>query len=84
MENLFGTLELLTRVRQKRPLIVSWIEASRPAGHSSGIFEFRLKKDDSLVRESLSRPNNVKMVSEILSEVTGIETKPSYSLVNHL
>jgi hypothetical protein len=47
-------LELLSRVSQKRPLTVSWIEAARPGDYSNRIFEFRFKKEDSIVRESLT------------------------------
>jgi hypothetical protein len=77
-------LELLTRMKQKRPLITPWLEPARPGNHSQGVFELRFGKEHSIACESLSRPNNVKAISEVLSEIIGTETKPSYLLVNHL
>jgi hypothetical protein len=76
-------LEFLIRVKQRRPLIVSWIEDARPGDHSNGTFELRFGEEHSIACECLSRPNNVKVISEVLSEIIGIETKPSYSIVNH-
>jgi hypothetical protein len=77
-------LELLIRMKQKRPLVAPWLEAARPGNQRHGVFELRFGKEHSIACESLSRPNNVKAISEVLSEIIGAETKPSYLLVNHL
>jgi hypothetical protein len=77
-------LELLARMKQKRPLIAPRLEAARPGNYSQGVFELRFGKEHSITCESLSRPNNAKAISEVLSEIVGTETKPSYLLVNHL
>jgi hypothetical protein len=77
-------LELLIRMKQKRPLVAPWLEPARPGNHSQGVFELRFGKEHSITCQSLSRPNNIKAISEVLSEIIGTETKPSYLLVNHL
>jgi hypothetical protein len=62
-------LELLPGIKQKRPLVAPWLEAARPGNHSQGVFELRFGKELSIACESLSRPNNLKEISEVLSEI---------------
>jgi hypothetical protein len=76
-------LALLKGVQEKRLLNVSWLEAARPGKHSGGIFELRFEQQYSIACESLSRPNNFRLVSEVLSEITGIKTESRYSIVKH-
>jgi hypothetical protein len=76
-------LELLKIIKAERPLIVSWLELARPGNYSNGLFELQFPRQYSLACESLSRPNNLRLVSEVLSEITGIKTEPRYSVVKH-
>jgi hypothetical protein len=64
-------LKLLTRIKEERPLIVSWLEPARPDNYSNGLFELRFQKEYSPACESLSRPNNFRWVSKVLSEIAG-------------
>jgi hypothetical protein len=71
-------LELLTRMKQKRPLIAPWLESARPGNHSQGVFQLRFGRENSIALESLSRPNNVKAITEVLSEIIGRATRTSF------
>jgi hypothetical protein len=76
-------LRLLEIVRERRPLIFSWLELSRPHSFSSGTFDLQLRNENSLACESLRRPANFKFVSEVLAEIAGIKIELRYSLVTH-
>ena len=73
-------------VATRRPLIFSWIERATPTLLGDGIFRLAFPKDQQLAAESLSRPNNRKLLEDILSELLGgswsleFETKEEASL----
>jgi hypothetical protein len=67
LENFSGTSD---PDEAKRPLVAPWLEPARLGNHSQGVFELRFGKEHSITCQSLSRPNNVKAISEILSQIT--------------
>jgi hypothetical protein len=75
-------LKLLKTVRERRPLILSWLESCRPA-FSNGTFTLRTINEHSRVYESLRRPAHFKFVSEVVSGIAGTNTELRYSLVSH-
>jgi DNA polymerase-3 subunit gamma/tau len=62
---------LLQVVASRRPLILSWIELATPTLLGNGTFRLAFPKDQQLAAESLSRPNNRKLLEDILSELLG-------------
>jgi DNA polymerase-3 subunit gamma/tau len=62
---------LLQVVATRRPLIVSWIELGTPVRLDNGTLRIGFPKDQELAVESLSRPNNRKLLEDILSEILG-------------
>jgi hypothetical protein len=63
--------QLLAKVRDRRPLIVSWIEPLRPLALHNGVLKIGFEQDRSIAAESLRRPNNLKLLEELASEVVG-------------
>jgi hypothetical protein len=47
--------------------------------YSNIVFQLRFQKEYSVACESLSRPNNLRLMSEVLSEIAGMQTEPRYS-----
>jgi DNA polymerase-3 subunit gamma/tau len=62
---------LLQVVSSRRPLILSWIELATPTLLGNGTFRLTFPKDQQLAAESLSRPNNRRLLEDILSELLG-------------
>jgi hypothetical protein len=62
---------VLEEVRNRRPLIVSWIEPATPLSFENGTLKLGFPKDYSLAIESLSRPNNLKLLEEVVGQVLG-------------
>ncbi|HEX7194162.1 MAG TPA: DNA polymerase III subunit gamma/tau [Chthoniobacterales bacterium] len=62
---------LLQVVATRRPLILSWIELGSPILLDNGTFRLGFPKDQELAIESLSRPNNRKLLEDVLSEILG-------------
>ncbi|HEV3210664.1 MAG TPA: DNA polymerase III subunit gamma/tau [Chthoniobacterales bacterium] len=62
---------LLQVVATRRPLILSWIELGSPIQLDNGTFQLGFPKDQELAVESLSRPNNRKLLEDVLSEILG-------------
>jgi DNA polymerase III subunit gamma/tau len=62
---------LLQVVATRRPLILSWIELGTPILLDNGTFRLGFPKDQELAVESLSRPNNRKLLEDVLSEILG-------------
>jgi DNA polymerase III subunit gamma/tau len=58
-------------VATRRPLILSWIEPATPTLPGNRTLRLEFPKDQQLAAESLSRPNNRKLLEDILSEVLG-------------
>jgi len=62
---------LLQVVANRRPLILSWIELATPTLLGKGSFRLAFPEDQQLAAESLARPNNRKLLEDILSELLG-------------
>ena len=75
--------ELSKIILERRPLIATWLQSSRPGSYANGVFELRFHQEHSIAVESLSRPNNAKLVSQVVSDITGIKSEVRYSLVPH-
>ncbi len=77
---------LLQVVATRRPLVLSWIELGTPILIDNGTFRLGFPKDQELAVESLSRPNNRKLLEDALSEILGgrwkigFETREDISL----
>jgi len=77
---------LLQVVATRRPLVLSWIELGTPILLDNGTFRLGFPKDQELAVESLSRPNNRKLLEDALSEILGgrwkigFETREDISL----
>jgi len=71
---------VLQEVRSRRPLIVSWIEPATPLSLKNGTLKLGFPKNYSLAVESLSRPNNQKLLEELLGQVLGGSWKIEFEL----
>jgi TIR domain len=76
--NLVGTADekaqtmgeaLIEEVRKRRPLILSWLESADCSRIGVGVLIFRFSIDQSIALESLSRPNNKKILDEVGKEL---------------
>jgi DNA polymerase-3 subunit gamma/tau len=63
--------KMLDAIRGRRPLIVSWLEAATPFFPERGTLKLAFPKDQSIAVESLSRPNNRKILEEVAVEILG-------------
>jgi DNA polymerase III subunit gamma/tau len=75
---------ILQEVRNRRPLIVSWIEPATPLSLESGTLKLGFPKDHAIGVESLSRPNNQKLLEEVVGEVVGGSWKVVFELRDDL
>lgn len=75
---------ILQEVRNRRPLIVSWIEPATPLSLENGTLKLGFPKDHSIGVESLSRPNNQKLLEEVVGEVVGGAWKVVFELRDDL
>ncbi len=71
---------VLQEVRKRRPLIISWIEPATPLSFENGTLKLGFPKDHSLAVESLSRPNNQKLLEEVVGHVLGGTWKLEFEL----
>lgn len=62
---------ILQEIGSRRPLIVSWLEGATPVFPQSGTLKLAFGKDKSIAFESLSRPNNRKLLEEVVAEILG-------------
>jgi DNA polymerase-3 subunit gamma/tau len=63
--------EILTTIRARRPLIVSWLERATPLYLEPGTLKLAFPTEQSIAVESLSRPNNRKILEEVTGEILG-------------
>jgi DNA polymerase-3 subunit gamma/tau len=75
---------LLQVVATHRPLILSWIELATPTFFADGIFRLGFPKDQELAVEGLSRPNNRKLLEDLLNEILGGTWKIEFEIVEGL
>jgi DNA polymerase III subunit gamma/tau len=71
---------ILEAIRSRRPLIVSWLEPASPLYPERGTLKLAFPKDQSIAVESLSRPNNRKILEEVASEILGGTWKIEFEL----
>jgi len=62
---------ILNTIRTRRPLIVSWLELATPFFPERGTLKLAFPNDQGIAVESLSRPNNRKLIEEVAGEILG-------------
>ena len=62
---------IVQEVRNRRPLIVSWLEPATPLSFQNGTLKLGYPKTHALAVDSLSRPNNQKLMEEVASQILG-------------
>ncbi len=62
---------ILNTIRLRRPLIVSWLEPATPFFPEPGTLKLAFPNNQVIAVESLSRPNNRKLLEEVAGEVLG-------------
>jgi DNA polymerase III subunit gamma/tau len=75
---------VLQEVRNRRPLIVSWIEPATPLSFENETLKLGFPKNSSLAVESLSRPNNQKLLEDVVGQVLGGSWKLNFELRDDL
>jgi DNA polymerase III subunit gamma/tau len=60
---------VMDQVRERRPLILSWIEIATPLSLENGLLLIGFPTGNELAIESLSRPNNQKFIEDLLTEI---------------
>jgi DNA polymerase III subunit gamma/tau len=76
--------EVMSAIRARRPLIVSWLEPATPFYPERGTLKLAFPKDQSIAVESLSRPNNLRILEEVASEILGGSWKLEFELRDDL
>jgi DNA polymerase-3 subunit gamma/tau len=76
--------QILQTIRARRPLIVSWLERATPLFPEPGTLKLAFPTEQSIAVESLSRPNNRKILEEIASEILGGPCKLEFELRDDL
>jgi DNA polymerase III subunit gamma/tau len=71
---------ILEVIRSRRPLIVSWLEPATPFYPEPGTLKLAFPKDQSIAVESLSRPNNRKILEDVAGEILGGNWKIEFEL----
>jgi DNA polymerase-3 subunit gamma/tau len=71
---------ILQEVRNRRPLIVPWIEPATPLSLEGGTLKLGFPKEHALGVESLSRPNHQKLLEEVVGAVVGGPWKVVFEL----
>ena len=74
----------MQEVRNRRPLIVSWVEPATPLSFANGTLKLGFPKNHSLAVESLSRPNNLKLLEEVVGQIFGGAWKLEFELRDEL
>jgi DNA polymerase-3 subunit gamma/tau len=77
-------LRILEAIRNRRPLIVSWLEPATPLYPEHGTLKLAFPKDQSIAVESLSRPNNRKILEDVAGEILGGIWKLEFELRDDL
>ena len=75
---------ILEAIRRRRPLIVSWLEPAIPLYPERGTLKLAFPKNQSIAVESLSRPNNRKILEDVASEIFGGKWKLEFELRDEL
>ncbi|MBV9106475.1 MAG: DNA polymerase III subunit gamma/tau [Verrucomicrobia bacterium] len=76
--------QVMAAVRARRPLIVSWLEPATPFYPERGTLKLAFPSDQSIAVESLSRPNNLRILEEVASEILGGSWKLEFELRDDL
>jgi DNA polymerase-3 subunit gamma/tau len=79
-----GWERVMQEVRNRRPLIVSWVEPATPLSFANGTLKLGFPKNHSLAVESLSRPNNLKLLEEVVGQIFGGAWKLEFELRDEL
>ena len=64
-------LELIERVRAKRPLIVQWLECTTVLGRARGVIKLGFPSEESHARDSLARDNQRSFLEAVAGEILG-------------
>ena len=75
---------ILQEVRNRRPLIVSWIEPATPLSFEGGTLKLGFPKEHAIGVESLSRPTNQRLLEEVVGEILGGSWKVVFELRDDL
>jgi DNA polymerase III subunit gamma/tau len=75
---------ILEAIRHRRPLIVSWLVPATPLYPEHGTLKLAFPKDHSIAVESLSRPNNRKILEDVAGEILGGTWKLEFELRDDL
>ncbi len=76
--------KILDTIRSRRPLIVSWLEPATALYPERGTLKLAFPKDQFLAVESLSRPNNRKILEDVAGEILGGDWKLDFELQEDL
>jgi DNA polymerase III subunit gamma/tau len=76
--------QIMEAIRARRPLIVSWLESAIPLYPARGTLKLAFPKDQPIAIESLSRPNNRKILEDVASEILGGSWKLEFELRDDL
>jgi len=76
--------QVMAAIRVRRPLIVSWLEPATPLYPERGTLKLAFPKDQSIAVESLSRPNNLRILEEVANEVLGGSWKFEFEMRDDL
>ena len=75
---------ILEVVRNRRPLIISWLEPANPFFLERGKLKLAFPADKVIALESLSRQNNRKLLEEVASEILGGAWEVAFELRDDL
>jgi DNA polymerase-3 subunit gamma/tau len=75
---------ILEAIGTRRPLIVSWLEPATPLYPERGTLKLAFPKNQSIAVESLSRPNNRKILEDVAGEILGGNWKLEFELRDDL
>jgi DNA polymerase III subunit gamma/tau len=75
---------VLEVVQRRRPLIISWLEPATPFFLERGKLKLAFPVDKSIAVESLSRPNNRKLLEEVAGEILGGDWEIAFELRDDL
>ena len=66
---------ILAKITARRPLIRSLLDTAQAMLLAEGVLRVRFGPDQSIAVESLARPNNQRILDELVSEIMGTETR---------
>jgi DNA polymerase III subunit gamma/tau len=75
---------ILDVVRTRRPLIIPWLEPVQPFFLEEARLKLALPADKAIALESLSRPNNRKLLEDIAAEILGGSWEVTFELRDDL